>query len=215
VTGNATKKRKSYQQVCSVAKALDVVGDRWTMLILRELLGGPARFHELEAGLPGIAKNLLTERLRQLESDEIIRRTTIGKSNQYSLTKVGAAIRPVVEGLGFWGAKVGRVAPAEHPRSIRSKAMAIQTFLARADETLLEEPYIVELDVDGEPLEVVLGPRPSVTARASASPDAQLRVSAATLDAYLGGRLHKKQFVFVSGDRSARSALLAVLDSFY
>ena len=58
--------RKSYLQFCPVARALDVVGDRWTLLMLRELLGGPARFNELQAGLPGIAKNLLTARLRQL-----------------------------------------------------------------------------------------------------------------------------------------------------
>ena len=60
--------------MCPLSTALDFVGDRWTILILRELLGGSARFQELRDGLPGIASNLLTERLRRLESDGIIRR---------------------------------------------------------------------------------------------------------------------------------------------
>jgi DNA-binding HxlR family transcriptional regulator len=209
------KTRKSYNQVCSVAKALDVVGDRWTMLIVRELLGGAARFHELEAGLPGVAKNLLTDRLRQLEADEVIRRTTSGTSTLYALTDLGEALRPVVEGLGYWGAKVRRVGPAEHSRSIRSKAMAMQTFLSRADGALLTDPYVAELDVDGEPLEIILGPRPTVTARPSTSPAVRLRVPASAIDSYLGGKLDKKQFAFVSGDRAARTALLAALGSMF
>ena len=69
-----TSDRKSYEQVCPMATALDFVGDRWTILILRELLGGPARFQDLKDGLPGIAPNLLVERLRRMEGDGIVRR---------------------------------------------------------------------------------------------------------------------------------------------
>jgi len=213
MTERDTKKRKSYRQVCSVAKALDVAGDRWTLLILRELLGGPARFHELEAGLPGIAKNLLTDRLRQLESDGIVRRASAGSSNVYRLSETGAAVRPVVEALGYWGAKLQRVGSAVHSRSLRSQAMALHTFLSRADAELLARPYIVELDIDGEPLEVALGPRPSVIARPSVNANALARVPADVIDRYLSGTLNAERFALVSGERAALDALLAALAS--
>ena len=84
--------RKSYNQVCPVATALDFVGDRWTILILRELLGGSARFQELREGLPGIASNLLTERLRRLEADGLVRQIHAHNSVLYALTEQGAGI---------------------------------------------------------------------------------------------------------------------------
>ncbi|MDH5616774.1 MAG: helix-turn-helix transcriptional regulator, partial [Acidimicrobiia bacterium] len=92
--------RKSYEQVCPMATALDFIGDRWTILILRELLGGPARFQELRDGLPGIATNLLTERLRRMETDGIARRVDVGGSSLYTLTEEGAGIRTAIEELG-------------------------------------------------------------------------------------------------------------------
>ena len=94
------QKRKCYGQRCPLGRALDVVGDRWTILILRELLGGPAHFQELHDGLPGIAKNLLTARLRRLESDEIVRRLSLRTTSPYALTEQGAAVRQALEHLG-------------------------------------------------------------------------------------------------------------------
>jgi len=94
-----------------MATALDVIGDRWTILILRELLGGAARFHELQEGLPGIAKNLLTDRLRRLEGDGIVRRVRSHNAVLYALTERGAAARAAVEALGFWGATLEPVVP--------------------------------------------------------------------------------------------------------
>ena len=88
--------RKSYEQVCPMATALDFIGDRWTILILRELLGGPARFQELRDGLPGIATNLLTERLRRMEADGIVRRVEFGGAGLYTLTEAGAGIRTAI-----------------------------------------------------------------------------------------------------------------------
>lgn len=92
--------RKSYQQICPLATALDVVGDRWTILILRELLGGAARFQDLRDGLPGIATNLLSDRLRRLEEDDIVRRIHAHNTVLYTLTSQGAEIRTALEALG-------------------------------------------------------------------------------------------------------------------
>ena len=78
--------------------ALDCLGDRWTMLIIRELLGAPAHFNELRAGLPGIATNLLTDRLRRMEADDIVRRSGSPTSPLYSLTDRGMAARPSIGG---------------------------------------------------------------------------------------------------------------------
>jgi DNA-binding HxlR family transcriptional regulator len=98
---------RSYGQYCSVAKALDVVGDRWTLLIVRELLTqGPCRYTDLKNGLPGIATNLLSERLRGLESAGLIRRTEAPPpvaTSLFGLTDAGAELEPVLSALGGWG----------------------------------------------------------------------------------------------------------------
>ena len=204
--------RKSYEQVCPMATALDFVGDRWTILILRELLGGPARFQELKNGLPGIAPNLLTERLRRMETDGIVRRTGARGSGTYTLTEAGAGVRTAIEELGMWGARMGRVGPAVHQRSIRAIAMALQAVLVRAGDALPPESYIIELDVDGEPLEIVLGPRPSVTARTSTQPDARLAAATSSVSALLRGQpVDHDAFYQVSGDAQSIEHLITAL----
>ena len=98
---------KSYRQYCGLAKALDVIGDRWNLLIVRELLArSPARYTDLHNGLPGIATNLLADRLRELEAAGVVRRyeapppvaTTV-----FELTGRGEDLWPVVRELGRWG----------------------------------------------------------------------------------------------------------------
>jgi DNA-binding HxlR family transcriptional regulator len=98
---------KSYQQYCSVARALDVVGDRWVLLIVRELLiFGPSRYSDLRRGLPGIASNLLAERLRGMEVDGLIERhdapPPVG-ANLYQLTERGRELHDVMHALARWG----------------------------------------------------------------------------------------------------------------
>lgn len=175
MTGKLTGDRKCYGQACTVTTALDVAGDRWTLLILRELLGGPARFEDLVDGLPGIARNLLSSRLRRLEDDGVVRRTKANGAFLYAVTDLGAAVRPAIEELGFWGLRLPRVAPAVYPRSVRAIAMALQAILARAGEALPEHRHVVELDVEGEAIEVALGPKPTAIARLSTAPDARIR----------------------------------------
>lgn len=195
-----------------MARALDIVGDRWTLLMLRELLGGPARFHELQAGLQGIAKNLLTDRLRRLEEDGVIRRISAANSTLYALTEVGVAIRPTIEAIGLWGTRVPRVAPPEHDRSIRAVAVALHSILTRAGEALPDERCVVGLEIDGEPLEITLGPHTSVTARPSTDADARVQVPKKAVSDYLAGRaFDKRAFALVSGDKAARTALLQAM----
>ena len=206
--------RKCYEQLCPMATALDVIGDRWTILIIRELLGGAARFNELQEGLPGIAKNLLTERLRRLESDGVVRRVGSQNVMRYALTERGAAARTAVEELGFWGAMLEPLAPPRHKRSIRAIAMALQAVLSRAGDALPDARHVIELEVDAQHIQIVLDRRPSVTAGPATDADARIRVSRSTMsDFLLGQSFDKKAFVHVSGDKAARRALLRAFGS--
>ena len=98
---------RSYGQYCSVAKALDVIGDRWTLLVIRELLlQGPCRYTDLKNGLPGIATNLLSDRLRELEAAGLVRREEAAPpvaTTLFRLTEAGAGLEPALEALGAWG----------------------------------------------------------------------------------------------------------------
>jgi DNA-binding HxlR family transcriptional regulator len=211
-TTEEQRNRKSYEQVCPMATALDFVGDRWTILILRELLGGPARFQELRNGLPGIAPNLLSERLRRMEDDSIVRRIDSAVGVLYALTEAGARIRTAIEELGMWGARMGRVGPPTHQRSIRAIAMALQSVLVRAGDALPDERFVIELEVDDEYVEIILDRRPTATARPSMAPDAQARASTSELSAFLLGEPFVDSTVtLVSGSKEAVRSLVAAL----
>ena len=95
-------KRRSYDQFCSVARALDQVSERWTLLIVRNLLLGPRRYSDLLAELPGITTNLLAARLKAMEAGGLAAR--VGQPPRYELTALGAALEPVIVELGRWGA---------------------------------------------------------------------------------------------------------------
>jgi DNA-binding HxlR family transcriptional regulator len=94
---------RSYHQFCALAKALDIVGDRWTLLIMRELLIRPHRYGELQDNLPGIASNLLVSRLRDLEENGVIAKTEDGR---YAPTEWGEFLREPVLALVRWGARM-------------------------------------------------------------------------------------------------------------
>src|SRR5947207_3653412 len=98
---------RTYDEYCAIAKSLDVVGDRWTLLIVRELaLRGASRYTDLRSGLPGIATNLLADRLRELEAAGLIEREDAPPpvaTTLFRLTERGAALEPVISELGRWG----------------------------------------------------------------------------------------------------------------
>jgi DNA-binding HxlR family transcriptional regulator len=97
---------RSYAQYCPIAKASEVIGDRWTLLIVREMLGGATGFNELQRGLPRISRSVLANRLRSLERAEIVERRVgpRGRTLDYCLTLAGRDLEPVVQAIGEWGA---------------------------------------------------------------------------------------------------------------
>ncbi|GAA3084514.1 hypothetical protein GCM10017562_62860 [Streptomyces roseofulvus] len=102
----ATMPRRSYDQYCAVARALDAVGERWSLLIVRELLNGPRRYTDLHADLPGVSTDILASRLKQLEGEELVERRRLERpanATVYQLTPRGAELRPVVQALAAWG----------------------------------------------------------------------------------------------------------------
>jgi DNA-binding HxlR family transcriptional regulator len=100
---------RSYGQYCSIAKALDTIGDRWTLLLIRELLiRGSCRYTDLKNGLPGIATNLLSDRIRELESAGLIRREDAPPpvaTTVFRLTEAGEELYPVLDAIGRWGVR--------------------------------------------------------------------------------------------------------------
>ncbi len=99
---------KTYNQYCAIAHALDIVGDRWTLLLVRNLLAGPKRFSDLVKGLPGISTNMLTDRLKLLEAHELIATRYLpppAASTVYELTQEGYGLVPALSALAQWGAR--------------------------------------------------------------------------------------------------------------
>ncbi|MER6690871.1 winged helix-turn-helix transcriptional regulator [Streptomyces minutiscleroticus] len=99
--------RRSYDQYCSAARALDSVGDRWTLLIVRELLAGPRRYTDLHADLPGVSTDVLASRLRDMEREGLTTRRRLpppGAAYVYELTARGRRLLPVLQALSAWGA---------------------------------------------------------------------------------------------------------------
>jgi DNA-binding HxlR family transcriptional regulator len=99
IESSYTRSVRSYGQYCGLARGLDVIGDRWVLLIVRELLNGPRRYSELLEGLPGIATNLLAERLRTMQANMLVTRTD---DDRYVLTERGEGLREVVFAIGRW-----------------------------------------------------------------------------------------------------------------
>jgi DNA-binding HxlR family transcriptional regulator/putative sterol carrier protein len=98
---------RGYRQYCGLARALELVGGRWSLLIVRELLTGPKRFTDLEQGLRGIPTNILSSRLRELEEAGLVERTLVARSSSvvYGLTRYGLELEEPVVALGRWGSR--------------------------------------------------------------------------------------------------------------
>lgn len=111
---------RTYDQHCSLALALDVVGDRWALLVIRDLLLGPRRFGELLDGLPGIGTDILTARLRDLEAAGLVSRRQEGRASWYDLTDEGRALQPAMRELAIWGVRRFLAPPLAETFSPRS-----------------------------------------------------------------------------------------------
>ena len=180
---------RTYNQHCGIAHALDLVGERWALLVIRELVLGPRRFTDLRDGLPGIATNVLSQRLRQLEGRGIIARRTLpppAGSSVYELTEYGQELVPILLDLGRWAARSMGPRPPEQPMQGRWFAVALKAFFdpqAAADVTASVELDFgdaqVTLRLDSGRLDLVPGTEPAADLAISADPE--------TLAAFLAG----------------------------
>jgi DNA-binding HxlR family transcriptional regulator/putative sterol carrier protein len=146
---------RSYNQYCGLAYALDIVGERWTLLIIRELIAGPRRFKDLLDGLPGISTNLLAERIRGLEQQGMIRRRTLpppAGSAVYELTAMGHGLEQTLLELGRWGSQfVPPSAEGVHVLHMASYALTLKTFFRPELAQEIDETY--ELQIEDEVLQ--------------------------------------------------------------
>ena len=176
---------RSYAQYCGLARALDVVGERWSLLIVRELLEGPRRYNELLDGLPGVATNLLAERLRHLEKEGVLQRLADGR---YSLTPWGLDLHETVYALGRWaGPLMARPRGDDHFRLNWLRHMVIARFEGvdpqRTDLT-------VELRCGDEPFTLISSRgRVHLATGAATAPDVTLSGSPDAVVALLLGRV--------------------------
>ena len=155
-------------QYCSVAHALDLVGERWALLVVRELVLGPKRFGELQKGLPGISTNVLSNRLKQLEDGGVIRRRLLPRpasGTVYELTEYGRELEHIVVALGRWGAKTIEPRSAEQAFDPEWFAIALlgsfrpeSARRVRATYELRLDGRVFHLRVDGGRLEHGRGP---------------------------------------------------------
>lgn len=140
---------RRYRLLCPVARALDRVGDRWTLLILRDLHAGPARFSDLQSGLKGIATNLLTERLNQLIADGLAeKRAGAFGATVYALTALGERTRTLLFELALFGGRFAPDAPVRRPGNLRTIAVTLGAALERVAEPTMA--FRAALTVDGE-----------------------------------------------------------------
>ena len=151
---------RSYNQYCPAAMALDLVGDRWTLLIVRELGIRPGRYKDLHDALPGIATNLLADRLRVLVEHGVVDVTTTpppAVATIYELTPWGRELYDIVVRLGRWGARRLLDGPAGRTFCARYTIPVIETLYATADLTDIQ-PLSVRIDHDDEHVRVTAGP---------------------------------------------------------
>jgi DNA-binding HxlR family transcriptional regulator len=183
--------KRTYGEACRFAHALDVVGERWSLLVVRELLLGPKRFTDLRTGLPHASPNILTERLRDLEQAAVVRKRKLPPpygSSVYELTEWGRGLEPIVTELGAWGAR-SPVPPDSQETSTDSIVLALRSLFDPEAAAGLEATYGLRIGeerfsigiAEGE-LDLARGP--------AEGPDAAIAVpDAATLAAILTGQL--------------------------
>lgn len=213
--------RRSYDQFCGLAAALDLVGDRWTLLVVRELMTGPKRYGDLIAGLPGIGTSLLAQRLRQLETNGVLSRRAVPPptpATLYELTAAGHDLGRALMPLATWGV-VHALAPqraADHP--VRA-AWSLLPFVYGVEDGALEGldgVYAIEVDGDVADLVVAGGVGRVAVAGTSGPPAAVFVLSAQTATDIWAGRLDAHAAAAdgrlrIDGDLHAAARLLEAL----
>ncbi len=162
----SSRGERSYGDPCGIARALDRVGERWALLLIRELIFGPKRFTDLRHGLPGASQNVLAQRLRELERDGLVERVRLGPpagSRAYRLTELGLGLEPVLLALASWGSDLPIRSGGE--LSIDALMFALRsTYQPRTPPTrpityqLRLDPDLFRLTLHGDRIEVARGP---------------------------------------------------------
>ena len=197
---------RSYGQYCGLAKALDVIGDRWTILIVRELLIGEGRYTDLLKGLPGIATNLLATRLEEMRQAGLVSREELpppAAATVFRLTPRGQDLRPVIQALGKWAEPLmtGR-AKGEH---VRTRWMALPAEFYLDDRMPTDRSIAIQIDGADESI-VIESREGRVRARAgrAADPDVTLTGSPELALGIMMGRMTaaaaKKRGLTIDGD---------------
>jgi DNA-binding HxlR family transcriptional regulator len=182
--------KRSYGEACRFAYALDLIGERWALLVVRELLLGPKRFTDLRAGLPNASPNILSERLRELEQSGVVHRRKLpppAASRVYELTEWGKELEPVVIKLGAWGAR-SPVPPRHQEISASSIVLALRSLFDAESAADLQASY--ELRLGGEIFQVkIIGGELELGHGGAEAPAATIETDAGTLAALLTGQL--------------------------
>lgn len=208
--------RRTYDDGCAAAHALDLIGERWALLTVRELMLGPKRFTDLRAGLPGVSPNVLAQRLRELEGVGVIRRRKLpppAASKVYELTEWGKELEPVLVQLGRWGAR-SPSKPYDAALGVDSLILSFRTMFdshradgLRATYELRFGEDVFRAVVDEGSLDVVRG--------SADRPDAIIEADSNTLAGlvYGGGSLAEALRlgdIKIEGDESAIKSFLAL-----
>ena len=190
----------------AIARALDVVGERWALLVVRELLLGPKRYTDLRRGLPNASPNVLAERLRELEQAGVVRRRKLpppAGSRVYELTDWGMQLEDTVVALGRWGGRVAGGAP------VRSADSVVLSLRAQLDPGDLQARFELRTGDDRFHIELADG---AITAERGTAdrPDATIEADPDTLDAVLRGRRPLTD-AKIEGDAAAVEHLIRAL----
>ena len=203
---------RSYHHYCGVAKALDVVGDRWTLLVVRELLlRGPSRYTDLQKGLPGIATNLLVTRLRELEESGLVVRQDAPPpvaTTLFALTERGAALELVIAALGAWAGPL--MSELGDDDEVCSRWLTLPVRIYLVDRNPGRKPVSIEVRTGDEPMVIETTPN-GVQARPGTAidPDVVLSGPPNLVMGLLMGRLTvgaaRARGLSVQGDMAALS----------
>jgi len=175
---------RTYCDRCAAAHALDLIGERWALLIVRELLLGPKRFTDLRAGLPHLSPNVLAQRLRELEVAGVVRRRKLpppAASRVYELTEWGTELEPIIIQLGRWGAR-SPLRPRDAAIGVDSIVLALRTMFDPQAADDLRASYELRLGEDRFRTEVADG-HFEITRGGTERPDATIETDPATLAA--------------------------------
>ena len=183
-----TAKKRSYDDACGAAHALDLIGERWALLVARELMLGPRRFTDIRAALPGISANVLTQRLTELEEASIVRRRKLpppASSSVYELTEWGLELEPVIKTVGKWGARSPHM-QAGKQISVNSLILSFRTMFDPKAAVDVSGDLLIR--VDGQDFHAKLRRnRFEVNPGAPEKPDASIEGSANAIGAVVYG----------------------------